>query len=93
MPAEITQIIIIFVVVLLTSVLTVVGIEVFLILKEFRITVKKMNKIIDDAGIISESVAKPVQSLSGFLMGLKNGMDFMKIVSKFAEDKEEKKHG
>ena len=90
---EITQIILILVVVLLASVMTVIGIEVFMILKELRESVKKANKIMDDAGIISESVAKPVQSFSGFIMGLKSGVNFMKLASKFIEEKEEKKNG
>ena len=87
----ITQLILVLVIVLLASVLTVIGVEVFFILKEFRLSVRKINKILDDSGMISESVAKPIQSFSGFVMGLKSGVNFMKLFSKFTQD-EEKKH-
>ncbi|PIY65194.1 hypothetical protein COY91_03200 [Candidatus Shapirobacteria bacterium CG_4_10_14_0_8_um_filter_39_15] len=88
---EITQLILVLVIVLLASVLTVIGVEVFFILKEFRFSVKKMNKILDDAGLISESVAKPIADLSGFISGLKSGAHLMKFISRFTEE-EEKKH-
>lgn len=88
---EINQLILILVIVVLASVMTVIGIEVFFILKELRESVKKVNKIIDDAGIISESVAKPVASLSGFLSGFKSGAGLIKIFTKMVKDKEEKR--
>lgn len=89
---EITQLILVLVIVLLASVLTVIGVEVFFILKEFRISVRKINKILDDSGLISESIAKPVADLSGFITGLKNGVHLMKFISKFTDEKEEEKH-
>jgi len=61
----------------------VVGIYVILILKEFRKTVEKTNKIIDDAGVISESVAKPLAALAGVVTGIKEGSSAIKkILSK-----------
>lgn len=65
-----TQILLIIVVTTLTILLTVVGIQVFFILKEVRKLVEKTNKILDDAGTISESVAKPISSLSSSIGGL-----------------------
>lgn len=82
---EINQIIILLVIVVLASVLTAIGIEVFFVFKEFRETVKKVNKVIDDAGVISESVAKPVASFSGFLTGLKSGVNFVELFNKMME--------
>jgi len=64
------QLLLIIVVAILTVLLTAVGIQVFFILKEVRRSVEKMNKILDDAGTISESVAKPISSLSSSLGGL-----------------------
>ena len=64
------QTLLIGVVVVLTVLLAAVGVQVFLVLKEVRNSVRKMNKIIDDAGLISESVAKPIASLSNSITGI-----------------------
>ena len=88
---EPTQIVLIVVVLVLTTVLTLVGIEVYFILREFRESVRKINNVLNYTVIISESVAQPVASLSSFLTGLKNGASLMKFVSRFTQE-EEKKH-
>lgn len=69
---DITQFILISVVVSLTVVLIVIGIQTVAILKEFRLTVSKINKILEDTGTITESVSKPISVVSGFLVGLKS---------------------
>lgn len=53
-----TQIILAIVIVILTLLLTVIGAQVFLILREFQKTIQKMNKMLDDAGTVSGSFAK-----------------------------------
>lgn len=65
-----TQILLIAVVTVLTLLLTIIGVQVFFILREIRETIKKFNKIIDDAGTISESIARPVSSLSHSITGV-----------------------
>lgn len=75
----INQILLVLVVSVLTTVLTLSGIQVFYILKELRETIRKVNKTLDDCNVITESVAKPVAGLSGFIMGLKSGSDFLRF--------------
>lgn len=75
---EITQILLVVTVLVLTTILSIVGIEVFLILKEFRQSIRKINKILDDAGLISESVAKPISGLSDLASGLRSLAEFIK---------------
>lgn len=65
-----TQILLIIVVSVLTAVLAVIGIQIFLILKEGRRSVEKVNKMLDDAGTISSAITKPIASLSNSLSGL-----------------------
>lgn len=55
-----TQILLMFIILVLTTMLTVIGVQVFFILREFRVTLQKANKVLDDTRIISESVSKPV---------------------------------
>ena len=76
------QILLTLVVLVLTVLLAISGIHVIHILQELRQSVKKINKILDDGQVISSSVAKPVSSLSGFLTGLKGGMDVLNIFMK-----------
>lgn len=70
---DLTQLVLIVVVSSLTIVLLLVGIQVYKILVEVRQSVVKMNKILDDTGQISESVAKPISAVSGFFLGFKGG--------------------
>jgi len=65
-----TQLLLIAVVTVLTLLLTIIGVQVFFILREIRESIKKFNKIIDDAGTISESIARPISSLSSSITGV-----------------------
>ncbi len=67
------QILLITVVSLLSLLLLVLGIQVFFILKEVRNTLSRANKVLDDAGVISESISKPVESFSTILSGVNLG--------------------
>jgi len=65
-----TQLLLIAVVTVLTALLTIIGVQVFFILREIRESIKKFNKIIEDAGTISESIARPISSLSNSISGV-----------------------
>ena len=87
MQVDPTQILLIIVVVALTTLVIFLGVQVYRILGEIRLSVKKTNKMLDDVGLITESIAKPISQASGFVSGLKSGM---KILSSFVGDKEDK---
>jgi len=65
-----TQLLLIAVVTVLTVLLTIIGVQVFFILKEIKRSIEKLNKMLDDAGLISESVARPIASLSNSITGV-----------------------
>lgn len=69
------------VVIVLTILLVVLGIQVFFILRELRKTIDKANKVLDDTGTITESVSKPISSLSSLAMGLKAGAKIARILN------------
>jgi len=50
----------------LAFMLTLVGIQVFHIMHEFRESLKKLNRILDNTWEISESVARPVTAVNQF---------------------------
>ena len=68
-----TQLILLFVIVILTILLLVLGVQVFFILRELRKSIFKMNKVLDDASNITESVSEPISSISSIVSGLKTG--------------------
>ena len=73
---DITQIVIVISLVLITGIVVACGIWLILIFKELRVTVHKTNQILDDTQTITSSVAKPISSISEFVMGFKNGFSF-----------------
>ena len=86
------QIILIIVIILLTVLLLALGIQVFFILREFRKTVSKANKVLDNTNIITQSVSAPISSLSSIATGIKTGVSFINIFKKIiSSDKDEKK--
>lgn len=82
------QILIYLVVITLTILLVVLGIQVFFILKDLRNTIAKANRVLDNTGEITESVSGPVSSFSTVLMGLRTGAKFANIVKKFQDEDE-----
>lgn len=85
---DVFQLLLVLVVTALTTLLVFVGIQVVYILREIREAMQKVNKVLDDAGTISESVAKPIAGVSGFLTGIQSGAKLMKLLR---DDKKEEK--
>lgn len=75
------------VVIVLTVMLVVIGLQVFYILRELRRALMKANRVLDNTESITESVKTPVSSLSGLIMGLKSGEAVMTILKKLRERK------
>ncbi|MGB9911438.1 MAG: hypothetical protein ACPLKP_02425 [Microgenomates group bacterium] len=90
---EPAQTLLIIVVCVLTFLLLLVGIQVFFILKEVQQSVKKVNKILDDAGIISESFSKPIASLSNSLGSLSGLLGFLTLFLKKVKERKEEEDG
>ena len=87
-----TQVLLIIVISILTVLLTIVGVQIFLILVEVRNILKKTTSMLDDAKKVTHAVVEPVEEASSFLTGLKSGFGIMKKIRKiFTEDKEKDK--
>lgn len=82
------QIILIIVIILLTILLFALGIQVFFILKEFRKTVFKANKVLDNTNVITHSVSAPISSLSSIATGIKTGATFINLFKKILSNDE-----
>ena len=77
----------IIVVTILTILLVVIGIQVVNILREIKKSLEKVNKMLDDAGVITGSVAETVSGLSSFLEGVKGGFKVIEVLLDFLKKK------
>ena len=81
------QALLIAVVIILTVMLVAIGFQVFYILRALRHTLEKANKVLDDAGHITESVKNPINSLSALLFGLKGSSNVAGLLKRIGEKK------
>ncbi len=70
------------VIIVLSVLLVVVGVQLFIVLRDLRSTLGKANKLLDDAGEITHSISAPVSSISSIITGLKAGSIIAKILKK-----------
>lgn len=91
------QFILLFVIVILTILLLILGVQVFLILRDLRKTITKANKVLDNAGTITDSVRGPLTSLSSIATGIKAGSfltlaRFLKSILSREKEEEDYRH-
>ena len=72
----------------LTLLLVIIGIQISLILKEFRLSIQKTNKMLDDAGKVTETVSTGVENMSGFMNGIRTGISMITSLKKKGEHHE-----
>ena len=60
-----TQVLLVIVVTVLTVLLTVIGVQIVFILSEFRKTVEKVNKMLEDAGQVTGGVTPSLPAMNG----------------------------
>lgn len=77
-----TQILLYTVVVALTILLIVIGIQVFLILKEIKKMLEKANKMMDDATKLTGSISSSFHEISGFASGIKTVFKVFDVFNK-----------
>ena len=88
------QTILFVVIIVLTILLLILGVQVFFILRDLRKTVSKANKVLDNTNVITQSVSAPISSLSSIAMGIKTGSSFVNLFKRIIsrdDDKLEKK--
>lgn len=84
------QILLTVVVSVLTVLLTIIGIAIFQILKEFKKSIEKINYILDDTHRISSAVAEPVEDASELLKGFKSGIALIKTAAGILKEDKQK---
>lgn len=84
-PVQITVIAISFV---LTILLVVLGLQVLAILKEMKITLFKINSMLDDAKKVTSTVSSSVTAITGAATGIKTALSFFNKYKKKQEKEE-----
>jgi hypothetical protein len=80
------QVILIFILALLTINLLIVGFYVILVLKEFRETIKKSNSVLDNVQSVTDAVSNPITSLVGVVTGVVEGIKTVKSVTSLIDN-------
>lgn len=82
------QAVLLFVIVLLTILLIVLGVQVFFILKSLRATITRANRVLENTEEITESVSEPLT----FITSLINGKNIIPLILKILGGKKKKEN-
>lgn len=74
------QITIILVTLTLTVLIVILGIQVWYIFKEFRQTIQKINKMLDDTGVVTGVMSESATGIAGFVSGIKTGISVLQSI-------------
>jgi len=78
--ADIAQNTLLLVIIALSILLLILGIQVFFILKDFRQTLLKTSKFLDNANLLTEGVAASFSSLTSLAAAIKTGISLINFL-------------
>lgn len=78
---NLTQTLLIIVVIVLTFILTAIGVQFFLLLKEARQSLKRANSILDSVDDLTMKLSHPAASVGNLLSGLKEGVSLIETIA------------
>lgn len=86
------QLVLLIVIIALTALLIVLGVQVFQILKDVRVTLTKVNRVLDNAGSITDNIDAPLAAVSGLVMGAQSSslLSIARLVGNFLGKKSKK---
>lgn len=70
---DITQTILLAIIIVLTVFIIILGFQAFFVLKDFRKSLRKVNKLFDDADELVGQVQKPISSASNLISAMTAG--------------------
>lgn len=83
---EPVQILLFSVVILLTILLLLIGFQAFLILREARRAIRRIDALLDDATTLSSAISRPVAGITDLLYALKEFKEAFDILSQKHEN-------
>jgi uncharacterized protein YoxC len=87
---DLLQITLIVVLVLLAINLIVVGVYLFLVLKDFRQTVHKANAVLDNVQTVTDAVSSPAATIAGIISGVTQSVGAIKGISNLMDNSKKK---
>lgn len=85
---DLVQVVIIAIASILTLIVIFMSVQVWYILKEMRMSLRKINKMLDDMGKVTNTVGETATSVSGLLSGFKSGLSIFSGLRKKGNDDE-----
>lgn len=74
---DITQLLLSIMFLSITAVFTIIGVWLLMVLRDAKEVIVKTNSILTDAQSVTSSIKAPISSFSEFMIGLKNGLQFV----------------
>lgn len=87
---DITQIVTLSVILVLTVFLVILGCQLFFVLKDMRKTLHKVNRLFDNADDLVLQIKKPVESAGNVFTAMSAGVGIAHLLKKVTEDKSKK---
>ncbi|MDO8429304.1 MAG: hypothetical protein Q7S88_01625 [Candidatus Daviesbacteria bacterium] len=78
---DLLQVVLVFFILLLAVLLSVLGIQVFFILKDLKKSLEKLDKVLDDAGQIAEDAQGPMKIASDVSQAIEAGVRAVKAAT------------
>jgi len=76
------QLVLLIVVILLAIIMIVLGIQVFFILREVRATLRRVNRVLDTAEELTETLSHPMSLITGILAGTKSLSPILRLFTR-----------
>jgi uncharacterized protein YoxC len=81
------QLILVLILTIITVNLLVVGFYIVVTLKDFRDTLSRMNKVLDDTSVIVHGIANPLTILTGLVSAFSNAINTSKAITSLRNDR------
>lgn len=79
---DLTQSVILSIIIVLTVFLVVLGFQVFFVLRDFRKTLFRMNRLLDDTDNLITQVRKPIETAGNLLTSAAAGMGIAHLIKR-----------
>ncbi|MBI2326806.1 hypothetical protein HYU92_00655 [Candidatus Curtissbacteria bacterium] len=88
---DLTQTITLSVIIVLTIFLVVIGFQVFFVLRDFRKTLFRMNRLLDDADDLITQIKKPIEATGNLLTSAVAGIGIAHFLKRIGKHEREQK--
>lgn len=88
---DLPQILLLTAIFVISILLTIIGVQIVILLKDARETLRRANSLLTDLEFLSRSVSRAGSSLGHLATGLQSGMQIVSLVSGMLTSKAKKK--